>query len=136
MERDGEKINENNRLKGAELKRLRRLRGMTQPTLADKVGYRRGRDTIRRWENGQRWPSRGVERLLCEVLRVATDHFEQLARKGAVDRESTALAEEISELAQELAGAGDREMLRTMLEDLRRKRRLNPSGAKRAAGKE
>jgi hypothetical protein len=74
--------------------------------------------------------------MLCEVLRVATDHFTQIVHKSGVDTESTALAEEISEIAQELAGAGDREMLRTMLEDLRRKRRLNPSGASRAAGEE
>lgn len=131
----GEKLHEICLLKGAELKRLRRLRRMSQTKLAKNIGYD-SRETVRHWEKGSWWPALPVERLLCEVLRVATDHFVEVARKGVVDRESTALAEEISELAQELAGSGDREGLQAALEGLRRKRRLNPPGAKRAAGAE
>jgi transcriptional regulator with XRE-family HTH domain len=132
---DDKNIHEICVLKGAELKRLRRLRGTSQSELAKKIGYD-SRETIRQWEKGSWWPGLPVEHMLCRVLHVSEDHFVEVVRKGAVDRESTALAEEISELAQELAGAGDREGLHAALEGLRRKQRLNPPAAKRAAGEE
>jgi len=60
-------------VRGDLLRRLRRLRGMTQADLAQEVGV--WPQTVRAWEAGKAEPRPHAFRRLCEVLAIAPEEL-------------------------------------------------------------
>lgn len=94
---------------GEKIRKLRKLRGLTQPELAEKVG--RNPHTIKDYEKGRATPSVKALSLLADALGVSESQLVSgEIPEGGVSSKSLVSAQELSEMMVTITSLGEMEL--------------------------